>query len=267
MTFPLPPRSHPNHLTDNKDCVLCMSCVKACPNLSVEVHIRPLGEDLWNGHVGSAAEVALLFLLLGAPLAHHVRFLSPGTAEAFASPTMAGIALTLGAMCVPAAVLFGAEWGSRVFLMPAAGELAERVFGKDTLQAIAGATGTSLPLRRGDGAGVATGGSEAGRVAGTGTGGGRDRIPELAAAWRSLTNGKGPQLAAQGAGVAGGAAEVSIDGGEQDWLASVQKAMPRWFESGSGSQGLPETSIPPLLKFGATTEPWWPAYIYLPMVW
>lgn len=43
-----------------------MTCGQACPNRSVEVRLRPPGADLWGGHKESAAELALLFMLLGA---------------------------------------------------------------------------------------------------------------------------------------------------------------------------------------------------------
>ncbi|KAG2445993.1 hypothetical protein HXX76_000596 [Chlamydomonas incerta] len=62
--------SHPAQLVDNHDCVNCMSCVKACPNGSVEVRLRPPGTDLWSGHTASAAEVSLMFMLLGAVYLH-----------------------------------------------------------------------------------------------------------------------------------------------------------------------------------------------------
>ena len=34
--------SHPAQLTENRDCVLCMTCLKACPHRSVEFNLRPL---------------------------------------------------------------------------------------------------------------------------------------------------------------------------------------------------------------------------------
>jgi polyferredoxin len=59
--------SHPAQLTDNKDCTLCMSCLKACPHHSVELRLRPPGVDLvWALHKASVSEVSLMFLLLGA---------------------------------------------------------------------------------------------------------------------------------------------------------------------------------------------------------
>ena len=64
--------SHPAQLTDNRDCVLCMTCLKACPHRSVEVNLRPPAIGLWTTHQPRSYEVALLFLLLGAVYLHRL---------------------------------------------------------------------------------------------------------------------------------------------------------------------------------------------------
>lgn len=64
--------SHPAQLEDNRDCVLCMTCLKACPHRSVEVNLRPPGIELWTTHQPRAYEVALMFLLLGAVYLHRL---------------------------------------------------------------------------------------------------------------------------------------------------------------------------------------------------
>ncbi|MEB3308855.1 MAG: sigma 54-interacting transcriptional regulator [Snowella sp.] len=63
-TLGCPLYSHPAQLEDNRDCVLCMTCLKACPHRSVEVNLRPPGIELWTTHIPRPYEVALLFLLL-----------------------------------------------------------------------------------------------------------------------------------------------------------------------------------------------------------
>lgn len=64
--------SHPAQLTDNRNCVLCMTCLKACPHKSVEFRLRFPGTDLWSGHKALQSEVSLMFLLLGAVYVHHL---------------------------------------------------------------------------------------------------------------------------------------------------------------------------------------------------
>lgn len=64
--------SHPAQLQDNRDCVLCMTCLKACPHRSVELNLRPPGIELWTSHTPRSYEVALLFLLFGAVFLHRL---------------------------------------------------------------------------------------------------------------------------------------------------------------------------------------------------
>lgn len=64
--------SHPAQLQENRDCVLCMTCLKACPHRSVELNLRPPGIELWTTHTPTAYEVALLFLLFGAVFLHRL---------------------------------------------------------------------------------------------------------------------------------------------------------------------------------------------------
>ncbi|MBE9032733.1 cyclic nucleotide-binding domain-containing protein, partial [filamentous cyanobacterium LEGE 11480] len=67
-----PVYSHPAQLQENKDCVLCMTCLKACPHRSVGLNLRPPGIELWTTHKPVASEVALLFLLFGAVFLHRL---------------------------------------------------------------------------------------------------------------------------------------------------------------------------------------------------
>jgi ferredoxin len=63
--------SHPAQLQDNRDCMLCMTCMKACPHRSVQLNLRFPTSDLLENHRAFGAEVALLLLLLGGVLMHH----------------------------------------------------------------------------------------------------------------------------------------------------------------------------------------------------
>lgn len=63
--------SHPAQLDDNRNCVLCMECLKACPHKSVQFRMRIPGADLWNSsHKPIAEELALSFILLGSVALH-----------------------------------------------------------------------------------------------------------------------------------------------------------------------------------------------------
>jgi transcriptional regulator with AAA-type ATPase domain/NAD-dependent dihydropyrimidine dehydrogenase PreA subunit len=64
--------SHPAQLEDNRDCVLCMTCLKACPHRSVEFNLRPPGIELWTTHIPRDYEVGLLLLLLGGIFLHRL---------------------------------------------------------------------------------------------------------------------------------------------------------------------------------------------------
>ncbi|OLP20491.1 RNA polymerase subunit sigma-54 [Leptolyngbya sp. 'hensonii'] len=63
--------THPAQLQDNRDCVLCMTCLKACSHRSVQLNLRFPTADLLDHPQGFGAEVALLLLLFGGVLMHH----------------------------------------------------------------------------------------------------------------------------------------------------------------------------------------------------
>ncbi|MGC9527011.1 MAG: cyclic nucleotide-binding domain-containing protein [Limnospira sp.] len=62
--------SHPAQLPDNRDCMFCMTCIKACPNRSGQLNFRFPAADIWEGHRGFWAEIALLLLLFGGVFMH-----------------------------------------------------------------------------------------------------------------------------------------------------------------------------------------------------
>ena len=63
--------THPAHLSDNRNCVLCMTCVQACPNRSVQLRIRPPAADLQRGMSPPDGERGLMLVLLGGICLHH----------------------------------------------------------------------------------------------------------------------------------------------------------------------------------------------------
>lgn len=97
--------SHPAQLQDNRDCVLCMTCLKACPHRSVQFNLRFPTSDLLDNHRGFWAEAALLLLLFGGVCIHHAHRLLGGLGfhnipiDADHLLTSTPIALTL--LCIP----------------------------------------------------------------------------------------------------------------------------------------------------------------------
>lgn len=103
-----PVYSHPAQLQDNRDCVLCMTCLKACPHRSVELNLRPPGIELWTTHTATASEVALLLLLFGAVFLHRLPEISARfgrTALLSSFPIHAGV--SVAALLIPALIAFG----------------------------------------------------------------------------------------------------------------------------------------------------------------
>ena len=97
--------SHPAQLEDNRDCVLCMTCLKACPHRSVELNLRPPGIELWTTHVPRAYEVALLFLLFGGIFIHRLPELQTSLGlQIDLNSFLPHLGLSLVALIIPATV-------------------------------------------------------------------------------------------------------------------------------------------------------------------
>jgi NAD-dependent dihydropyrimidine dehydrogenase PreA subunit len=103
--------SHPAQLQDNKDCVLCMTCLKACPHRSVELNIRPPGIELWTTHKANAPEVALLFLMFGAVFLHRLPQLESWLGWDLHLDNFAAHALvSIVALLIPVAIAAPIDW-------------------------------------------------------------------------------------------------------------------------------------------------------------
>lgn len=104
--------SHPAQLEENRDCVLCMTCLKACPHRSVEVNLRPPGIELWTTHVARSYEVALLFLLWGGVFLHRLPELNSWLGlNVDLTDFWQHLGFSLAALVVPAAIaLVGYGW-------------------------------------------------------------------------------------------------------------------------------------------------------------
>jgi transcriptional regulator with AAA-type ATPase domain/NAD-dependent dihydropyrimidine dehydrogenase PreA subunit len=103
--------SHPAQLQDNRDCVLCMTCLKACPHRSVQLNLRFPTSDLLDNHRGLWAEAALLLLLFGGVFMHHAQRLLgwlgfhdvPIDADHLLTSTL----ITLALLSIPAVLTYG----------------------------------------------------------------------------------------------------------------------------------------------------------------
>ncbi|QEY31309.1 4Fe-4S binding protein [Synechococcus sp. RSCCF101] len=63
--------THPAHLRDNRNCVLCLTCAQACPHRSVQLRLRPPAADLQPAMEAPPGDSMLLLVLAGSvPLAH-----------------------------------------------------------------------------------------------------------------------------------------------------------------------------------------------------
>jgi NAD-dependent dihydropyrimidine dehydrogenase PreA subunit len=63
--------THPAHLTDNRNCVLCLTCAQACPHRSVQLRLRPPAADLQRDLSAPGGEAGLILVLAGGICLHH----------------------------------------------------------------------------------------------------------------------------------------------------------------------------------------------------
>jgi len=63
--------THPAHLSDNRNCVLCLSCAQACQHRSVQLALRPPAADIQRQMELPTGEPALLLVLAGDVCLHH----------------------------------------------------------------------------------------------------------------------------------------------------------------------------------------------------
>ena len=100
--------SHPAHLSDNRNCVLCMSCVQACPNRSVQLRLRPPAADLQPDMQAPSGERGLILVLAGGVTLHHWHRLlgwlplAPDSLQS--GPLLARLSIATLALALPAAM-------------------------------------------------------------------------------------------------------------------------------------------------------------------
>jgi transcriptional regulator with AAA-type ATPase domain len=74
--------THPAHLVDNRNCVLCLTCAQACPHRSVQLRLRPPAADLQRDMTPTTGEAGLILVLAGGVCLHHWQRLLGGAALA-----------------------------------------------------------------------------------------------------------------------------------------------------------------------------------------
>lgn len=111
--------SHPNQLQDNRDCMFCMTCLKACPNRSAQLNLRFPASDLLDNHQGFNAEIALLLLLLGGVLMHHTQdilgWLGLGSIFINSDRLLVSVPIVLGILSIPALLTYVTHAIARFF--------------------------------------------------------------------------------------------------------------------------------------------------------
>jgi ferredoxin len=120
---------HVMFVETNQHCVLCLDCVRNCPNGSPRLNLRWPGRELWAGQTarpGSAAFVLLLFGLLAAQIVIDRIGPAPGWHRFWLSSV---------AMAAGAAVPVGAVWWLRRSLRDKPPEAAKAVW--DRIMAVA----------------------------------------------------------------------------------------------------------------------------------
>jgi transcriptional regulator with AAA-type ATPase domain/ferredoxin len=107
-THGCPLATHPAHLADNRNCVLCLTCVQACPHRSVQLRLRPPAADLQRDMDPPEGELGLILVLAGSLCLHHWQRLLGGLPLAPLSldsgPWLPRLALSTAALALPAAL-------------------------------------------------------------------------------------------------------------------------------------------------------------------
>ncbi|MEB3333082.1 MAG: sigma 54-interacting transcriptional regulator [Synechococcaceae cyanobacterium] len=101
--------THPAHLSDNRNCVLCLTCVQACPHRSVQLNLRPPAADLQRHSEPPGGELALILVLAGGLcLQHAERLLGwalPVPVSLQSGPLPLRLAIAMAALALPAVVV------------------------------------------------------------------------------------------------------------------------------------------------------------------
>ncbi|MEB3354359.1 MAG: 4Fe-4S binding protein [Cyanobacteriota bacterium] len=98
--------THPAHLTDNRNCVLCFTCAAACPHRSVQLRLRPPAADLQRDMDPPEGEIGLVLVLAGGIALHHwqrlLGWLPLAPASLQSGPLLPRLAFAALALALPA---------------------------------------------------------------------------------------------------------------------------------------------------------------------
>jgi polyferredoxin len=103
--------THPAHLADNRNCVLCLTCAQACPHRSVQLSLRPPAADIQRDMEVPPGEPGLLLVLAGDLCLHHWQRLlgwwSLAPASLVDGPLLPRLAAATAALAVPSVLFLG----------------------------------------------------------------------------------------------------------------------------------------------------------------
>ncbi|MEC8440993.1 MAG: 4Fe-4S binding protein [Cyanobacteriota bacterium] len=108
--------THPAHLSDNRNRVLCMTCTQACPNRSVQSRLRPPAAHLKRTMKAPDGERGLILVLAGGICLHHCQrllgWLPLAPSSLHEGPLLARLSFAALALALPAAI---GKWLNRWF--------------------------------------------------------------------------------------------------------------------------------------------------------
>ena len=100
--------THPAHLADNRNCVLCLTCAQACPHRSVQLAVRPPAADLQRDMDTPVGEPGLILVLAGDLCLHQAErllgWLPLAPTSLVAGPLLPRLALATLALALPSAL-------------------------------------------------------------------------------------------------------------------------------------------------------------------
>ncbi len=109
-----PLATHPAHLTDNRNCVLCLTCAQACPHRSVQLSLRPPAADLQRDMAPPAGEAGLILVLAGGVCLKFwerlLGFLPLAPASLQSGPPLPRLAFACLALALPSALFLALRW-------------------------------------------------------------------------------------------------------------------------------------------------------------